>query len=187
MSIKERIFEKEGRKFPGATYSEVVLAPVYEHAKRSLLEPMLAIHKAHLIMLVKQGLLKVSEASQIMEGICALDKDALLQSTYDGQYEDLFFSCGKSNYECSRRSWRKFAPWSEPERYGCCHVQNGTQDKILLATRALLSFQETLLKVSDTYKETIVLGHTHTQQAQPMTFSHYLLGMYDVVDRDRKD
>ncbi|WP_026566765.1 argininosuccinate lyase [Bacillus sp. UNC41MFS5] len=186
MSSKESILKKEGRKFPGATYSEVVLAPAYEHAKQTLLEPMLAVHKAHLNMLVEQGLLEESGASQILAGIYALDKEALLQSTYDGQYEDLFFFVESQIMNVAGEVGGSLHLARSRNDMGVAMYRMVLRDKILLATRALLSFQETLLRVIDTYKETIVLGHTHTQQAQPMTFSHYLLGIYDVVERDVK-
>ncbi|WP_342043423.1 argininosuccinate lyase [Bacillus sp. OTU2372] len=186
MDSKESILKKEGRKFPGATYSEVVLAPAYEHAKQTLLEPMLAVHKAHLIMLVEQGLLEVNEAYQILAGIYALDKEALLQSTYDGQYEDLFFLVESQIMNVAGEMGGSLHLARSRNDMGVAMYRMVLRDKILLAIEALLSFQETLLRVIDTYKETIVLGHTHTQQAQPMTFSHYLLGIYDVVDRDLK-
>ncbi|MEH7482112.1 argininosuccinate lyase [Neobacillus drentensis] len=186
MNIKESILEKEGRKFPGATYSEVVLAAAYEHAKQSFLEPMIAIHKAHLIMLVEQGLLQESAGSQILGAICALDKERILQSTYDGQYEDLFFHVESQIMKVAGEMGGSLHLARSRNDMGVAMYRMVLRDKILLAIEALLSFQETLLRVIDTYKETIVLGHTHTQQAQPMTFSHYLLGMYDVVDRDLK-
>ncbi|WP_160725337.1 argininosuccinate lyase [Bacillus sp. USDA818B3_A] len=186
MSKKDRIFEKEGRKFPGATYSEVVLAPAYEHAKQTFLEPMLAIHKAHLIMLVEQGLLQESAASKIFAGINTIDKETILQSTYDGQYEDLFFLVESQIMKVAGEVGGSLHLARSRNDMGVAMYRMVLREKILVAVEALLSFQETLLKVIDTYKETIVLGHTHTQQAQPMTFSHYLLGMYDVVDRDLK-
>lgn len=186
MSMKDSILEKEGRKFPGATYSEVVLAPAYEHAKQSFLEPMLAIHKAHLIMLVEQGLLPKSAASKILAGICTIDKETILQSTYDGQYEDLFFLVESHIMNVAGETGGSLHLARSRNDMGVAIYRMVLREKILLAIEALLTFQETLLKVIDTYKETIVLGHTHTQQAQPMTFSHYLLGIYDVVDRDLK-
>lgn len=186
MSMMESILEKEGRKFPGATYSEVVLAPAYEHAKQFLLDPMIAIHKAHLIMLVEQGLLQESEAAQIMKGISALDKNALLQTTYDGKYEDLFFLVESQIMGVAGEIGGSLHLARSRNDMGVAMYRMVLRDKLLMGMKALISFQETLLTVMDVYKETIVLGHTHTQQAQPMTFSHYLLGMYDVVDRDLK-
>jgi argininosuccinate lyase len=186
LSFMESILKKEGRKFPGATYSEVVLAPAYEQAKQFLLDPMIAIHKAHLIMLVEQGILTESEAAQIMKGIRALDKDTLMQSTYDGQYEDLFFLVEGQIMDVAGEIGGSLHIARSRNDMGVAMYRMVLREKLQVAMKALLTFQETLLTVIDTYKETIVLGHTHTQQAQPMTFSHYLVGMYDVVDRDLK-
>jgi argininosuccinate lyase len=186
MSIRENILEKEGRKFPGTTYSEVVLAPAYEHAKHVLLDPMIAIHKGHLIMLVEQGLLLEDEAGHIMDGIRALDMCALRESTYDGEYEDLFFLVESKIMEVAGEVGGSLHLARSRNDMGVAMYRMVLRSKLQVALKSLLSFQETLLTVIDTYKETICLGHTHTQQAQPMTFSHYLLGVYDVVDRDIK-
>lgn len=186
MSIIDSILEKEGRKFPGTTYSEVVLAPAFEHAKQFLFDPMIAIHKAHLIMLVERSLLLKSEAAQIMEGINKLDKDAITQSTYDGEFEDLFFLVESQIMAVAGEIGGNLHLGRSRNDMGVAMYRMVLRDKLQVAMMTLLTFQETLLSVIDTYKETIVLGHTHTQQAQPMTFSHYLLGMYDVVERDLK-
>lgn len=186
MNIRESILSKEGRKFPGATYSEVVLAPAYEQAKQFLLDPMIAIHKAHLIMLVEQGLLLECEAVKIMNGINALDEDALKQSTYNGQYEDIFFVVESKIMDIAGEIGGSLHLARSRNDMGVAMYRMVLRDKLQVAMNALLSFQETLLSVIDTYKETIFLGHTHAQQAQPMTFSHYLLGMYDVTCRDFK-
>ncbi|MDP4084835.1 MAG: argininosuccinate lyase [Bacillota bacterium] len=186
MDVIQRILEKEGKKFPGATYAEVVLAPAYENAKQVLLNPMINIHKAHLIMLVEQGLLQKEEASQIMVGIQSLNKKELVQSTYDGQYEDLFFLVESKIMDICGEVGGSLHIARSRNDMGVAMYRMVLRDKLQVAIKSLLSFQETLLSVIETYKDTIILGHTHTQQAQPMTFSHYLLGIYDVLSRDLK-
>ncbi|XJZ27243.1 argininosuccinate lyase [Bacillota bacterium Lsc_1132] len=183
---RDSIFEIEGTKFPGATYSEVVLAPAYENAKRVLLDPMIAIHKAHLIMLVEQCLLSEEEAARIMDGIRSLDIHALRESTYNGKYEDLFFLVESKIIETAGEAGGSLHLARSRNDMGVAMYRMVLRRDLQKALKSVLAFQETLLEVADTYKETVVLGHTHTQQAQPMTFSHYLLGMYDVVDRDVK-
>ncbi len=182
--FRDRIFKKEGTKFPGSTYSEVVLAPAYENAKRVLLEPMIAIHKAHLIMLVEESLLSEEEAARIMSGIRSLDIQALKDSTYTGQYEDLFFLVESKIIETAGEAGGSLHLARSRNDMGVAMYRMVLRRDLQKALQSVFSFQQTLLEVADSYKETIVLGHTHTQQAQPMTFSHYLLGMYDVVDRD---
>nr|WP_231571148.1 hypothetical protein [Paenibacillus sp. VKM B-2647] len=91
MNVRQSILNSEGQCFPGATYTEVVLAPAYDNQKSVLLEPMIAIHKAHLIMLVEQSLLTREQAAPIMDAIRALDLPRIQQTPYDGTFEDLFF------------------------------------------------------------------------------------------------
>ncbi|RLQ97443.1 argininosuccinate lyase [Falsibacillus albus] len=186
MNKKDRILKKEGKKFPGATYAEVVLAPAYEQSKRVLLEPMIAIHKAHLIMLVEQGLLVEEEAGKIMDGIRALDMRAIRETTYDGRYEDLFFLVEDCIMKVAGEAGGSLHLARSRNDMGVAAYRMVLRHELHAALSSLLSFQETLLEAIDQYKETICLGYTHTQQAQPMTFSHYLTGIYDVVDRDFK-
>ncbi len=183
---RDRIFKMEGTNFPGATYSEVVLAPAYENAKHVLLEPMIAIHKAHLIMLVEQSLLSEKEAARIMEGIRSLDIQAIKESTYTGQYEDLFFLVESKIIEIAGEAGGSLHLARSRNDMGVAMYRMVLRRKLQKALKSVLVFQETLLDTAETYKDTVVLGHTHTQQAQPMAFSHYVLGMYDVVHRDIK-
>lgn len=43
---------------------------------------------------------------------------------------------------------------------------------------------EALLEQAEEHKETYMTGYTHTQPAQPTTLGHYLLAVYDVLQRD---
>jgi argininosuccinate lyase len=46
--------------------------------------------------------------------------------------------------------------------------------------------QEALIAKAETELETIVAGYTHTQRAQPILFSHWLLSHFWALDRDRE-
>lgn len=47
-----------------------------------------------------------------------------------------------------------------------------------------LLLQESVLQLAADYKETIMPAYTHTQPAQPTTFGHYTLAIYDTMQRD---
>ena len=49
---------------------------------------------------------------------------------------------------------------------------------------SITQLQSTLLEVSKNHADTVMLGYTHTQQAQPMTLAHYLLAVHDSLGRD---
>ena len=47
-----------------------------------------------------------------------------------------------------------------------------------------LLLQESVLQLVTDHKETIMPAYTHTQPAQPTTFGHYTLAIYDTMQRD---
>ncbi|MGR5879154.1 lyase family protein [Bacillus pacificus] len=47
-----------------------------------------------------------------------------------------------------------------------------------------LLLQESMLQLASDHKETIMPAYTHTQPAQPTTFGHYTLAIYDTMQRD---
>jgi argininosuccinate lyase len=50
----------------------------------------------------------------------------------------------------------------------------------------LLSLRSSLIAFAEEHVETIMIGYTHTQQAQPTTFAHYLKAVIDQLTRDYK-
>lgn len=59
--------------------------------------------------------------------------------------------------------------------------------KMLLKVLCLMhEFQEVLLENGDKYKRTVMPGYTHIRHAQPTTFGHYLMSVYDPVARSVK-
>jgi len=180
------ILVKEGKRFPGKTYAEVVLSPAYENAKKFLLKPMLSISKAHLIMLVEQGLLPRNIAIKIAEAIKELDLESIQESKYDGSFEDLFFCVEKKIMDKTGEVGGSLHIARSRNDMGVAMYRMVLREKLLLALKSMLRFQETLLDVAKKHRDTIVLGYTHTQQAQPMTFAHYMIAVHDSVSRDVK-
>ena len=48
-----------------------------------------------------------------------------------------------------------------------------------------LLLQESILQLATDHKGTIMPAYTHTQPAQPTTFGHYTLAIYDTMQRFR--
>jgi argininosuccinate lyase len=176
--------DKDGGRFPGKPYAEAVLSPAYDQAKKELLGPMLAVHKAHLIMLGEQGLLSGSDASTIAKALRDLDIEKLRAGNYTGEYEDLFF---KVEHELSLLG-------GEPT--GNLHLARSRndmgiaiyrlvlRDKLLTALHEALLLREHLIVFANNHTETLMLGYTHTQQAQPTTMAHYFAAVSDSLGRD---
>src|SRR5215813_4762754 len=86
-----------------SAYVRLVLNENFEDAKRLLLEPLLAIHDAHLAMLAERGIISREQARAIRTALGGIDANAVAAAAYDGSCEDLFFyierliaaSCGE--------------------------------------------------------------------------------------------
>jgi argininosuccinate lyase len=55
--------------------------------------------------------------------------------------------------------------------------------KLLKMLCLLRTFQRILLETADQYKTTVMPGYTHIRHAQPTTLGHYLMSVYDPIDR----
>lgn len=184
MDYKALIFGQEGTGFPGKTYVEAVLEPAFNEAKNHLLDPMMAINKAHLIMLREQELITDDEAKRIARALNGLDLEELRRSAYTGQFEDLFFQVESRLLELA------------PDVAGNLHLARSRNDmgitiyrmvlreKLLVTLTSALYLKEHLLLFAEEHAETIMIGYTHTQQAQPTTLAHYILAGTDLLGRD---
>lgn len=184
MRNREQILEEEGKVFPGRTYTEVVLAPAFDEAKTSLLAPMMAINKAHLIMLKEQGLVTEEEAGQIAAAIRGLDLEKLRQAEYTGQFEDLFFQVEHQLHAAAGDIADNLHLARSRNDMGIAIYRIVLRENMLVTLRGALELKSQLLAFAEEHADTVMIGYTHTQQAQPTTLAHYILAMTDSLDRD---
>ena len=72
-------------------YVKTVLNENFEDAKALFLEPLLAIHGAHLVMLAERDIVTRPAARRIRDALAAVCGDTIRRTPYDGSCEDLFF------------------------------------------------------------------------------------------------
>lgn len=182
---KQKFEEDDGKSFPGQTYSEVLLKPLFKLQKDHLFHAMLAVHRAHTIMLAEQNIIKEAEAERVLETIEEIHNMDKADFIYTAAYEDLFFlveskigdmigndlagkmHIGKSRNDMGEAMYRIV-------------LREHMQDTIDLAK----TLATTLLSQAEYHVETIMPAHTHTQPAQPTTLGHYLVAIYDGLCRD---
>ncbi|MGO0062451.1 argininosuccinate lyase [Brevibacillus fluminis] len=184
MKGKEQIFQQEGERFPGKTYTEAVLAPAFNEAKVHLLGPMMAINKAHLIMLRETELLQENEARAIARAIHSLDMEALRQAAYTGQFEDLFFQVEDELLKAAGDIAGNLHLARSRNDMGVTIYRMVLREKLLVALNSALLLKEQLLAFAEEHAETVMIGYTHTQQAQPTTMAHYIIAVVDSLSRD---
>ncbi|WP_159886647.1 argininosuccinate lyase [Paenibacillus puerhi] len=184
MGISDEWKLDDEERFPGAAYTRAVLEPAYEQAKSELLGPMMAVNQAHLIMLGEQGLIHEADASRIADALTRIDLEALSQSTYTGAYEDLFFQVEHELAELAGEAAGYLHLGRSRNDMGIALYRLVLREKLLQAVSSGLFLQRELLKTAEAHTDTVMIGYTHTQQAQPTTLAHYLSAVADSLGRD---
>jgi argininosuccinate lyase len=166
-------------------YVRHVLTENFEDAKALFLEPLLAIHRAHLVMLAECGIVSRTDARTLRAALGAICCETVRRTAYDGTAEDLFFHLERLIVE---RAGEDVA--------GRLHTARSRNDIdmtmyrmrqrgfVLDLLEASLALRDALRALADRHRETVFAAHTHTQPAQPTTLAHYMLGAVEQLERD---
>ena len=178
------IEEKEGNVFPSSTYKRVVLEPAYDEAKEKFVDYMMQINIAHLVMLQEQGLVSEVDAKRIGKAISEIDREFYKHSSYSTEFEDLFFRIEHDLINKAGDIAGNLHIARSRNDMGIAIYRMTIRKKLLSLMKALLAVQKSLHIFANEHIETIMIGYTHTQQAQPTTLAHYIKGLIDKLDRD---
>ncbi|WIY59627.1 argininosuccinate lyase [Bacillus arachidis] len=182
---KEEFIKSEGANFPGKTYANCVLQHVFQFQRDYLLQEMFMIHRAHIIMLVEQKLMRQEDAKVILtalEKVAQIPKSQLL---YEQEHEDLFFLVEHLiEQEANHNFVSNMHIGRSRNDMGVAMYRMSLRRYLLRYIEHFLLLQESMLEVANEHIETIMPAYTHTQPAQPTTFGHYMLAIYDTMQRD---
>lgn len=169
--------------FPGDIYRQVILEPHYEEARDQLLQGMMAIHQAHGLMLAEEGIVEPLEIQQILQVLGELDDE--VEWKYDPAFEDIFFQIeNKLVQKLGENIAGQLHTGRSRNDMDAALYRMVLREKALVLADQLCDFRRVLLKICEEHLETIVLGYTHTQPAQPTTLAHYLEAVVDFLERD---
>lgn len=139
---------------------------------------------AHTTMLKEQGIIPSEDADKIVEALQALEVEGIDALEWDMSVEDIHMAL--ENYVTNRIG----------EVAGFMHTGKSRNDQVATDLRLvlkeeieiieedILNFLDTLIEMASTHTETIMVGYTHLQHAQPTTFAHHLLAYANEVKRD---
>jgi argininosuccinate lyase len=145
-----------------------------------LVGAVIDINKAHVIMLAEQEIIKPQDAEKLLKAL-----SSKLKLKMDASSEDIHMAVEEAVLQ-----------QAGPDAGGNMHVGKSRNDQVATAIRmelrkkllelmgAILKMQESLAETAGRHVETVILGYTHLQPAQPVTFAHYLLARFDQLSRD---
>jgi argininosuccinate lyase len=175
----------QGRVGFAPEFVACVLDPLFEDAKTFFLPPLMAIHQAHLAMLVEQGILGRADGRIVASALDKISLPDLQQTRYDGTCEDLFFYVERAIVDTAGE-----------EAAGRLHTARSRNDidmtmyrmrqreMVLGLIEATARLRGVLLDLAERHREDVFPAHTHTQPAQPTTIAHYLMAVVEQLERD---
>ncbi|MFJ6210458.1 argininosuccinate lyase [Lysinibacillus sp. NPDC092081] len=182
--FRNKTQQEDGMIFPSNIYRKIVLQPAYDEAKKNFLTIMLQINIAHLKMLEEQGLVQKEEAKEIGIALKKLDLNYYRIEDYSPRYEDLFFRIENKLIELAGDVAGNLHIGRSRNDMGIAIYRMTLRKKLLLLMQELLTLRDDLIAAAEEHVDTIMIGYTHTQQAQPTTFAHYLKAVIDQLERD---
>ena len=166
-------------------YIRCVLRENFDDAKALFLDPLLAIHRAHLVMLADRGIVSREDARTLRDGLDEVDLERTRQAAFDGTCEDLFFFIDRQLVErCGDSVAGRLHTARSRNDIDMALYRMGQRRGVLGVLGASIGVREALIALAGTHRETILALHTHTQPAQPSTVAHYLLAVIEQFERD---
>jgi argininosuccinate lyase len=166
-------------------YVALVLNENFEDAKAQFLAPLIAIHYAHLVMLVEQEIVPRADGRAIRAALDAIDVDSLRRVPYDESCEDLFFYVERLIVAgCGEEAAGRLHTARSRNDIDMTMYRMRQRELILAVVDGVLSLRRVLLDLAARHREHVFAAHTHTQPAQPTTVAHYLLAVIEQLERD---
>ncbi len=141
-------------------------------------------NQAHTTMLMEQDIIPREIGEKILKALEDLDSEGIKALELDSSVEDIHMAV--ENYVTA-----KIGPDA-----GFMHTAKSRNDQVAtdlkLALKEelnnikndLLFFIQTIIQMAEEYLDTIMVGYTHLQHAQPTTFAHHLLSHAQALKRD---
>jgi argininosuccinate lyase len=167
------------------TYIRLVLNQNFEDAKARLLTPLMAIHYAHLVMLVEQGIVERADGVAIRDALGAVSIADVQRATYDGSCEDLFFFVERLIVQaCGADKAGRLHTARSRNDIDMTMYRMQQREMILGVLDGVGRLRAALLDLASQHRETVFAAHTHTQPAQVSTVAHYVMAVVEQLERD---
>jgi argininosuccinate lyase len=166
-------------------YVRLVLTENFDDAVAGFLEPLMAIHEAHLVMLVDQGILGAADARAIAGALATIDPEAVRAVRYDGSDEDLFFYLERTMAAaCGRDTAGRLHTARSRNDIDMTLYRLRLREHVADVLAATLELRRVLMTHAGAHTAAVFPAHTHTQPAQPTTIAHYLHAVVEQLERD---
>ena len=140
---------------------------------------------AHCKMLAKTSIISDQEAKELIEGLekirLEIEKG---QFQFDDSLEDIHMNIESRLVEITGQVGQKLHTARSRNDQVTLDVRMYLRDETVQTIHRLYKLQKVIVSLAKKHLNTILPGYTHTQRAQPILLSHYLMAYYEMFSRD---
>ena len=153
---------------------------------RKLLEVDVAGSVVHARALCRAGVLEEAEAARIIEGLHRVREElATGECGLGPELEDIHMAVESRLTEIIGPLGGKLHTGRSRNDQVCLDERLYLRQAIEVLQQRIRLLQRVLLETAGEHIEVVLPGYTHLQQAQPILFSHYVLSLFWMLERDR--
>ncbi|MBF4475677.1 argininosuccinate lyase [Methanobacterium formicicum] len=151
---------------------------------RRIFQADILTNRAHTTMLVEQEIIPGTIGKQILNALEQLEKEGIDALDLDSAVEDIHMAV--ENYVTSVMGPDAGFMHTAKSRNDqvATDLKIALKEEIREIQKELITFIEIILEMATENLDTLMVGYTHLQHAQPTTFAHHLLSYAQALKRD---
>ena len=140
---------------------------------------------AHVLMLKNEDIIDEEIADKILEALTKLREEGFEALNFDYSVEDIHMAVENYVTDMVGQEVAGFMHTAKSRNdQVATDIRLALRSKIIEIQIAILDFIEGLVKLSEEHKETVTIGYTHLQHAQPITIAHNFMAYAQSLKRD---
>lgn len=164
---------------------DYLFKPAIDKDKIRSFETLIDVNKAHLLMLVSEGIISKANGQKIMNALNDIKENGVDRLKIDDNSEDLYSNIEKEliNLIGMNIGGQLHTGRSRNDLFATV-LRINVRDEILDICQEIITLRKLLLNLAKDNLHTVVTGYTHTQPAEPITIAHYLSAISFAIKRD---
>ncbi len=140
---------------------------------------------AHAKMLAKQGIISQDDATEIIQGLKAIEKEIRDDSfPWDAALEDLHMNIESRLHQLIGAAAGRLHTARSRNDQVAVDLRLYAKEVITEVAKGLRGVQRALVKLARQHQSLVMPGYTHLQRAQPVLFAHHMLAYFEMFQRD---
>lgn len=152
---------------------------------REIFESDILCSIAHIIMLMERNIVSKEDGIKIIKELINIYKNGMETLDLDPSLDDIHMVIEN---ELIKKLGEDVAGRMHTGRSRndqvATDIRMALRDKVLLILKGLINLSKNILSIAEDHVETLFVGYTHLQHAQPTTYGHHLLSYVSALERD---